>query len=83
MKQAIILAGVLALTACAAQSEGGSEQSVQMEKNIRHRDTNPNLSWFTDDETGCTYLRLGSSGGQGGLTPRLRSDGQPDCPDVQ
>jgi predicted lipoprotein len=31
---------------------------------------------WRDEGTGCWYLR----GGAGGLTPRLRRDGTPDCP---
>ena len=31
----------------------------------------------TDPETGCVYFLFGST-----LTPRLRRDGLPDCPDV-
>lgn len=71
---ATILAAALALTACAGES-------VNAEKSDHTR----SLSVWTDPETGCKYFlrkRHYMEGGLGGMTPKLRTDGKPDCPGV-
>jgi hypothetical protein len=56
-----------AVTACDPQAEPGVRD--------------PRLVISTDHETGCRYISGDAIGGLA-ITPRLRADGKPDCPDV-
>lgn len=46
-------------------------------RTLQQTPSHPDVQVFTDVQTGCQYFK-----GEGGLTPRLRHDGLPLCPDI-
>ena len=82
LRASIGIALALGLAGCALAKPENQPSGAEEFKTLppaKEYSASSNIFIWADPDTGCKYLVF-SSYKKGGITPRLRADGEPDCP---